>query len=372
MNKSPHLKIKGMHCTGCEEIIENVIGRLPGVQKVKADYVKQTVDVEFNGKLIRETDIRLAVEGKGYEFESATTSPRSNLQSGFIFLLFLLVVGGITFWGKSMIPGLVGEMSPNLGHAMLFSIGFFTGFHCIGMCGGFVVGYASAHGSRSAASTAMCHLLYAIGKTASYTAIGGTLGLLGSVVTFTPYMRGVISIAASIFVIIYGLKMLDVFPALRGFTLRLPHFVTKGVANELRGQRNPLVIGLLNGFMLGCGPLQAMYITAAGTGSPQEGATMLFFFGLGTLIPLMSFGLIASSVPRRILRPLVLASAILVIAMGLMMADRGLKLTGSGYDFASLTSRSQQLRPVNGPANGSRDRPANNYLESAESGNTMR
>ena len=69
--------------------------------------------------------------------------------------------------------------------------------------------------------------------------LAARLGLLGSIVTFTPYMRGVISIAASIFVIIYGLKMLDVFPALRGFTLRLPHFVTKGVANELRVQRSP-------------------------------------------------------------------------------------------------------------------------------------
>ncbi|PTR16890.1 sulfite exporter TauE/SafE [Nitrosospira sp. Nsp2] len=372
MNKSTHLKIKGMHCTGCEETIENAIVGLPGVQKVKADYVKQTVDVEFNSKLIGDAGIRLAIEEKGYEFEGAATSPLGNLRSAFIFLLFLLVVGGITVWGKSMIPGLVGEMSPNLGHAMLFSIGFFTGFHCIGMCGGFVVGYASVGGPQSVASTATRHLMYATGKTASYAAIGGTLGLLGSVVTFTPYMRGVISIAASIFVIIYGLKMLDVFSALRGFTLRLPHFVTKGVANELRDQRNPLVIGLLNGFMLGCGPLQAMYITAAGTGSPQEGATMLFFFGLGTLIPLMSFGLIASSVPRRILRQLVLASAVLVIAMGLMMADRGLKLTGSGYDFNSLTSPSQQLRPVNGPAHGPRDKPANNYLESSASGNTMR
>ena len=58
------------------------------------------------------------------------------------------------------------------------------------------------------------------------------------------------------------------------------------------------MIGLLNGLMLGCGPLQAMYVMAAGTGSPQEGATMLFFFGLGTLIPLLSFGLIASGIPR--------------------------------------------------------------------------
>jgi uncharacterized protein len=165
---------------------------------------------------------------------------------------------------------------------------------------------------------------------------------LGSIMTFTPYMRGVINLAASIFVIIYGLKMLDVFPPLRKFTLRLPHFFTKGVANELRDQRSPLVIGLLNGFMLGCGPLQAMYIMAAGTGNPQEGATMLFFFGLGTLVPLLSFGLIASSVSRGIMRQLVMASAFLVISMGLMMADRGLKLTASGYDFNSLSSRWQQ------------------------------
>lgn len=95
---------------------------------------------------------------------------------------------------------------------------------------------------------------------------------------------------------------------------------------------------------------------------------MLFFFGLGTLIPLMSFGLIASSVPRRILRQLVLASAVLVIAMGVMMADRGLKLTGSGFDFNSLTSRSHQL----GSANGEVNRPLKNYFESGESSNTRR
>ena len=368
MNKSRHLRIKGMHCTGCEGTIENTLCSLPGVQRAKADYVTRTVDVEFDGKLIGDAGIRAAIEEKGYEFDSASATAGSLLRNGSIFLFFLLLVGGITFWGKSMIPGLVGEMNAQLGYAMLFSIGFFTGFHCIGMCGGFVVGYASASGAQSPASTAMRHLMYASGKTTSYAIIGGTLGLLGSIVTFTPYLRGVISIAASIFVIIYGLKMLDVFPALRGFTLRLPHFVTKGVANELRSQRSPLVIGLLNGFMLGCGPLQAMYVMAAGTGSAQEGATMLFFFGLGTLIPLMGFGLIASSVPRRIMRQLVLASAVLVIGMGLMMADRGLKLTESGYDFNSLTSGSHQL----GSANGQVNRPRKNYLESGESSNARR
>ena len=201
-------------------------------------------------------------------------------------------------------------------------------------------------------STAMAHLLYATGKTASYTVIGGSLGLLGSIITFTTHMRGAITLTASLFVIIYGLKMLDVFPLLRNFTLRLPRSVVRGVSNELRHHRSPLAIGLLNGLMLGCGPLQAMYIMAAGIGSVQEGATILFFFGLGTLVPLLSFGLISSSVSKDAINLLIRASAILVIVMGLMMADRGLKLTGSGYDFNSLSSRWQQAVP------------ADNHLES--------
>lgn len=345
--KSAHLKVKGMHCTGCEETIENTVSHLPGVRKVNANHVKQTVDIEFDSKSIEESGIRHAIEEKGYEFEGAAAESSSHaIRNALIFIAFLLVVSGVTFWGKSMIPGLVGEMSPQLGYAMLLSIGFFTGFHCIGMCGGFVVGYATAIEPRTASTTAMAHLMYATGKTMSYTIIGGSLGLLGSLVAFTPAMRGAVTLAASLFVIIYGLKMLNVFPVLRNFTLRLPRFVVRGVSNELRQRRSPLSIGLLNGLMLGCGPLQAMYIMAAGTGSAQEGATMLFFFGLGTLVPLLSFGLIASSVSRDIINLLVRASAIMVIAMGLMMADRGLKLTGSGYDFNSLSSRWQQAAPA--------------------------
>lgn len=345
--RSTRLKVKGMHCTGCEETIESAAGRLPGVHKIRADYVKQTIEVEFDSKFIGENGIRRAIEEKGYQFDADSTPSSSHfIRNTLIFLFFLLLVGGVTFWGKSMIPGLVGEMNAQLGYAMLFSIGFLTGFHCIGMCGGFVVGYAAAIEPRTTMSTTMAHLMYASGKTASYAAIGGSLGLLGSIMTFTPSMRGIVTLAASLFVIIYGLKMLDVFPALRNFTLRLPRFVVRGVSNELRQRRSPLTIGLLNGLMLGCGPLQAMYIMAAGTGSAQEGATMLFFFGLGTLVPLLSFGLVASSVSRDIVNLLVRASAILVIAMGLMMTDRGLKLTGTGYDFNSLWSRWQQTTPA--------------------------
>ncbi len=182
------------------------------------------------------------------------------------------------------------------------------GMHCIGMCGGF--------------------------------------GLPGSLITFTPYLRGVRALAASIFLLPHGLKMLDVTAFLSRATLRLPPAVKRGVANEVHRRRRPLAIGLLNGFLLGCGPLQAMYIMAAGTGSPKEDAAILPFFGLGTLLPLLGFGVFAGLLSRHATHPLVHTPAMPVIAMGLMMAGRGLKMTSSGYDFVSLSDRWQGYSPA--------------------------
>ena len=78
-NKASHLKVKGMHCTGCEETIEHAVNHLPGVQKVKADYVKQTVDVEFDGKRIKETDIRNAIKKKVMSLKAPSPTPQASI-----------------------------------------------------------------------------------------------------------------------------------------------------------------------------------------------------------------------------------------------------------------------------------------------------
>lgn len=96
----------------------------------------------------------------------------------------------------------------------------------------------------------------------------------------------------------------------------------------MRREPKPLVTGLLTGFLLGCGPLQAMYIMAAGTGSPTQGAWLLMFFCLGTLGPLLTFGFFAHLLSHRMMNELLRVSGILV----LLMANKGLKLTGSGFD----------------------------------------
>lgn len=41
------LKVDGMSCGGCAQSVEKVIGNLPGITNVKADYETGRVKVEF-------------------------------------------------------------------------------------------------------------------------------------------------------------------------------------------------------------------------------------------------------------------------------------------------------------------------------------
>jgi hypothetical protein len=82
--------------------------------------------------------------------------------------------------------------------------------------------------------------------------------------------------------------------------------------------------------MIACGPLQAMYIFAAGTGSPMDGALALFFFGLGTLAPLLTFGIASNFLSKAFSHNIVKFSGALVILLGLAMANNGMNLLGIG------------------------------------------
>ena len=42
---------RGMHCHGCEHIIERAARSLPGVRRISADYPTETVSVDFDSGL---------------------------------------------------------------------------------------------------------------------------------------------------------------------------------------------------------------------------------------------------------------------------------------------------------------------------------
>ncbi|QXP85978.1 sulfite exporter TauE/SafE family protein [Methylococcus sp. Mc7] len=238
------------------------------------------------------------------------------------------------------------KLSRDASYGLLLFVGFLTGFHCVGMCGPLVVGYTAKYASRGTKSYGS-HLLYGLGKTISYTLIGGLFGAFGSIFAFTPFTQGVVGIAAGVFLILFGLHMLEVFPALHHFHIKAPVFLMRFVGKEYRKHHNPFVIGLLNGLMIICGPLQAIYIMAAGTGSWSEGAAILFFFALGTLPLLLGFGFLTSLVSANLTPKILRASGVIVVILGSIMLNRGLAVAGSGFDFNTLLARlSQEFSPA--------------------------
>lgn len=329
--KTEIIAVEGMQCSGCEDILKQALGELPGVESVAASYVSQTVEVCFDDDQTQLSAIEQRIIAKGYGIKTAQASAAfwAIVSRTALFLVLLAVVGSVAYWGKAQMPGVMQQIQPHMDQILLLGIGFLTGFHCIGMCGSFVVGYTDVRKSKW--RQMLAHLIYGVGKTLSYTALGAGFGLLGSAIAITPQLRGGLALAASVFLLLFGLRMLNVFAVLRRFVLRLPAAVNQELNRDMRKLRSPLLTGLMSGLILGCGPLQAMYVMAAGSGDPIEGGMILLMFGLGTLLPLWGFGLFAALLSPNAMRQLVRVSGILVIAMGVMMAQRGWQMLKTGH-----------------------------------------
>ncbi|PWB89965.1 heavy metal transporter [Methylocystis sp. MitZ-2018] len=340
---------RGMHCHGCEHVIEAAVRKLAGVRSVSASYPTETVVVDYDADATNFSAIRNSVEQNGYRV--VLTEEAQRRRSPFIRLAIIVaalagLAGLILFDTRWISAEGEPDIAQHMSLGLLFLLGLLTGFHCVGMCGAFVVSYAAAD-ARAGRSTFVSHFSYGAGKTLSYTAIGAAFGWLGAFIAFTPMLRGVAGVAAGAFLIIFGLNMLGLFAPLRRFRLGLPGPLQNWVNREAGGARHrPFVIGLLNGLMIACGPLQAMYVMAAGTGSPVEGAKTLFVFGLGTLPVMLAFGALTTVLSGAVTHRLLTASGVIVVALGAVMINRGLILTGSGADLASLMTSSRSPAPV--------------------------
>ncbi|MDR3052380.1 MAG: cation transporter [Coriobacteriales bacterium] len=65
MAAKTEVRIEGMHCAHCTSAVEGEIGRIPGVQKVKADLKKGTAIIKHDGSVALEA-LRHAVEEAGF------------------------------------------------------------------------------------------------------------------------------------------------------------------------------------------------------------------------------------------------------------------------------------------------------------------
>ena len=125
--------------------------------------------------------------------------------------------------------------------------------------------------------------LFLVAKLAAYTLLGALLGLLGSYLTLSPMTRALLMIAIGVFMIGNALRMFNVHPIFRYFSIEPPKFITRYIRRTAKGTDTvtPIFLGLLTVF-IPCGVTQAMMATALGTGSMAMGAALMFAFTLGT------------------------------------------------------------------------------------------
>lgn len=58
--------IPDMHCSSCSMRLEGIEDELEGIKKIKASYLKQTLDIEFDEQKVTAERIRRAVIALGY------------------------------------------------------------------------------------------------------------------------------------------------------------------------------------------------------------------------------------------------------------------------------------------------------------------
>lgn len=301
--------VYGMKCHSCEVAVKEEINKLQGIINIEADHNNSMVIVTYENELCNDDKIKLAIKNSGF-------SSSNNMLIKVLGLSIIII--SMFFLGNNPLTGSnTSFTSIETSFIMLFVLGFFTSFHCVGMCGGILLTQTinKDENIKDKKSSFKIALLYNSGRIISYTIIGGIVGTLGSIFSSTIQIQNFIKIIAGIFMIISGLHMIGI-KILNN--IKVPIFFKKSTC--VNNHKNPFIVGYLSGF-LPCGPLKTMQLYALSSGSFIMGASSMFVFSLGTLPIMLSFAYISSRMCKSFNERIYKYTGILIIILGILMLN---------------------------------------------------
>ena len=213
--------------------------------------------------------------------------------------------------------------------------------HCAAMCGAFVC-LSAGSGLRANGAPVRVHVAYNMGRLVSYVALGAVAGAIGGRVDNLALLAGIsrgAAIAAGALMIAWAMSVLISSAGVPISSRGGPDWIRRRFGAAILSLRNqPAAVrasatGLLT-TLLPCGWLYTFVITAAGTGSARTGAVVMLAFWAGTVPMLLGVSLGFQKLNRSILKRLPLASAAVVLVLGVL----------------SITGRLQPIRGTGGHA----------------------
>ncbi|MBS3117040.1 sulfite exporter TauE/SafE family protein [Candidatus Woesearchaeota archaeon] len=357
--KKLNLAVKGMTCTSCEVLIERNLKKVPGVSDVKVSRAKEHAEVTCECE-IPLSELQKAIAENGYTLslkdESGETLPFekesyfSTHKKRFAEIgAMLLFIGGIylllTYFG--ILPKGYG-VTENMSYGFIFLLGLTAGTStCLAVAGGLLLAVSAKFNEKNQDLTnrlkAVPHLYFNLGRVGAYTLFGGLIGYVGSFLTLSSTVNGILTIVASLFMILVGLQLLKIFPWLERFQLKMPKFIAHklydaGSHEQTEATRRNAFLFGAGTFFLPCGFTQALQLYVLGKGDFLTGGLTMLAFSLGTLPALISIGALSSFSKGSFQRHFTTFSAVLVIILGIFNIPSGLVLTGATVVTPATTS----------------------------------
>ncbi len=358
------VNIRGMHCSHCEVLIERKLSAIPGVQRVDVSFRKGLAQITHRGN-VDTTAVQNAVEEEGYavlswdEWEGTVGKQRNTVRDFAEIGAAFLILAGIFFLARQF--GLLSHgfvISENIGYGIVFVIGVVASVSsCMAITGGLLVALAAKYNEfyseLGAIQRLKPHLYFNAGRIVSYTLLGGVIGALGAAITLSPQATGILTVAASVAMIVLGLQMLKVFPSIgrllpvlpKSFAHRIHDFAARNTKS------GAFVLGALT-FFLPCGFTQALQLYVLTKGSFVVGALTMLAFALGTLPALLSLSALSSFAHGSFQKHFLRFAGVAVIVLGFLNIQYGFLLAESSIGPIAVSNPPQysemptQIAPV--------------------------
>ena len=347
------VNIRGMHCSHCEILIERKLSAIPGVQQVDASFRKGSARITHRGE-VDTTAVRNKVEEEGYtvlswdEWDGAVGQERNTerdfAEIGAAFVILASIFFLVQQFGLLMHGYVISE---SIGYGIAFIIGLVASLSsCMAVTGGLLVAFAAKYNEASPQLTGVerlkPHIYFNVGRIASYTLFGGTIGALGAAITLSPQATSVLTIAASLVMIVLGLQMLKVFPSIGRLLPVLPkpfaHRIHDFAARNSKS--GAFVLGALT-FFLPCGFTQALQLYVLTKGSFAIGALTMLAFALGTLPALLSLSALSSFAHGGFQKHFLRFAGAAVIVLGFLNIQYGFLLAESSIGPIAVSNPPQ-------------------------------
>ena len=319
------IKVQGMICRQCEDIVNFTLLHTKGVISARSSYWKSSATVEYDPDIVSETELENALENAGYP------AGKSGVTGLWVDMICALAVVGLVFAIMALKGAAIPKAEAGMSLGYIFVLGLITSTHCLGMCGGILLSQTTdasdlvAGAKKRTRRGVWASLAYNGGRVASYTAVGAVFGAVGAVITYTMTVKSMVFTIAGILVALIGIGMWGIIPGVRRLSPDMPAFCRMPETRKKKFYGKPLVIGLLTGIMP-CGAMSAMWIYAMSTGSAGTGALSMLLFSLGTVPLMFVFGALNAFIPRKYIKYMLKISAVMVLALGISMLISGLKM----------------------------------------------